>query len=60
MTGNDKPLSERIEVPSIPKDAARQIELLEREFVRAGLDQCKDDLLFESCARVAQRKIGQN
>lgn len=45
MAGDDKPLGERIEVPSIPKDAQRQIELLEREFVRAELDQCKYSFL---------------
>lgn len=35
-----KSLSERIETPSISKDAAKKIALLEQEFISADVEQC--------------------
>lgn len=34
-----KSLSERVEVPSISKDAAKKIALLEQEFISADVEQ---------------------
>ena len=40
MADQGKTLEERIEFPSIPKDAAKKIARVEEEFTRAEVDQC--------------------
>jgi hypothetical protein len=41
MSGEDKSLMERIELPSIPQDARSKIALVEEELARVGLEQSK-------------------
>jgi hypothetical protein len=41
MSGEDKSLIERIEMPSIPQDARAKLALVEEELARAGLEQSK-------------------
>lgn len=41
MSGEDKSLIERIEMPAIPQDARSKIALVEEELARAGLEQSK-------------------
>ena len=36
-----KSLSERIEMPGIPMEVAREFALLEQRFIRAETDRCK-------------------
>lgn len=38
---NDQSLLERIEMPSIPESAMKKIAILEEEFGRAEVEQCK-------------------
>ena len=40
MAEEQKSLAERIEVPDIPKAAAKKIALLEQQFLRAEVEQC--------------------
>lgn len=40
MADQGKSLEERIEFPSIPKEAAKKIARLEEEFTRTEVDQC--------------------
>lgn len=39
--GEDQSLLERVEVPSIPREAAKKIAILEEEFIRAEVEQCR-------------------
>jgi hypothetical protein len=41
MSGEDKSLMERIEMPSVPQDARAKLALVEEELARAGLEQSK-------------------
>lgn len=41
MSGEDKSLLERIELPSIPREAATKMARVQEEFERAELEQCK-------------------
>jgi hypothetical protein len=43
-----KSLSERIEMPEIPMEVAREFALLEQRFIRAETDRCKLPLPFVS------------
>jgi hypothetical protein len=40
IMSNDQSLLERIEMPSIPESAMKQIAILEEEFARAEVEQC--------------------
>lgn len=39
MSGEDKSLLDRVEVPTIPKAAQKQIAILEEQFDRAQVEQ---------------------
>ncbi|KAJ5241251.1 uncharacterized protein N7469_002842 [Penicillium citrinum] len=41
MSGEDKSLLERVEMPTIPKDAQKQIAILEEQFDRAQVEQLR-------------------
>jgi hypothetical protein len=41
MSTEDQSLLERIEMPSIPESAMKQIAILEEQFARAEVEQCK-------------------
>lgn len=46
MSGEDKSLLERVEMPTIPKDAQKQIAILEEQFDRAQVEQRKLNLPY--------------
>lgn len=37
----DQSLSERVEFPTIPQEAAKKISHLQEEFIRAEVEQCE-------------------
>lgn len=41
MSGPDQSLLERIELPSIPREAATKMARVQEEFERAELEQCE-------------------
>lgn len=41
MSGQDQSLLERIELPSIPREAATKMARVQEEFERADLEQCE-------------------
>lgn len=41
MSGKDQSLLERIELPSIPREAASKMARVQEEFERAEVEQCK-------------------
>ncbi|KAJ5906620.1 uncharacterized protein N7473_003536 [Penicillium subrubescens] len=45
MSGEDKSLMERIEMPSVPQDARAKLALVEEELARAGLEQMRKSVL---------------
>lgn len=49
MSGEDKSLLERVEFPTIPKDAAKKIAHLQEEFLRAEVEQRTFFLYFDFC-----------
>lgn len=42
----DQSLLERVEFPTIPKDAAKKIAHLQEEFIRAEVEQCKSFFFY--------------
>ena len=41
MSAEDQSLLERVEIPSIPKEAAQKISHLQEQFIRAEVEQRK-------------------
>jgi hypothetical protein len=49
MSGEDKSLLERVEVPSIPRETAIKIAHLQEQFIRAEVEQRKLPFLCFTC-----------
>lgn len=53
----DQSLSERVEFPTIPQDAAKKISHLQEEFIRAEVEQCEFPIILLAVASRRWRAI---